>query len=47
VSELAARGISGLPLLIIDHPLGGERPDSVKRRARQAVEQLAGLLCRT
>jgi len=36
--------VSGLPLLIIDHPLGGERPDSVARRSRQAFEQLASLI---
>jgi hypothetical protein len=36
--------VSGLPLLLIDHPLGGERPDSVARRARQAFEQLASLI---
>ena len=44
VSELAALGVTGLPLLIIDHPLGGERPDAVARRARQAFEQLASLI---
>jgi hypothetical protein len=47
VSELSALGASGLPLLIVDHPLGGEKPDGVSRRARQAVEQLQSLLCRT
>jgi hypothetical protein len=44
VSELAALGIAGLPLLVVQHPLGGERPESVVRRAHQAVEQLASLL---
>ena len=33
-----------MPLLVIDHPLGGERPDSVSRRAQQAFEQLASLI---
>jgi hypothetical protein len=47
LGELEALGISGLPLLIVEHPLGGERPDGVKRRAQQAVEQLASLLCRS
>jgi hypothetical protein len=47
LSELQALGITGLPLLIVEHPLGGEKPDGVKRRAQQAVEQLASLLCRT
>ena len=47
VSELAALGVSGMPLLIVEHPLGGVRPDGVSRRARQALEQLTGLLCKT
>ena len=46
VSEMAALGATGLPLLVIQHPLGGEKPDSVSRRAQQAVEQLASLLGR-
>ncbi len=44
MSELAALGVSGLPLLVVQHPLGGERPDSVARKALQAVEQLASLI---
>ncbi len=47
VSEIEALGITGLPLLVVQHPLGGEKPEGVKRRARQAVEQLSSLLCRT
>ncbi len=46
MQQLSARGVSGLPLLVIDHPLGGERPESVVRRAHQAAEQLASLLGR-
>lgn len=45
-SELSALGVAGLPLLVVQHPLGGERLDSVARRAQQAVEQLASLLGR-
>ena len=41
---MSALGVSGLPLLVVDHPLGGERPDSVARRAHQAFEQLASLI---
>jgi len=44
VSELGALGVSGLPLLVVEHPLGGERPEGVSRRAHQAVEQLASLI---
>jgi hypothetical protein len=40
VSELSALGVTGLPMVVIDHPLGGERRDGITRRARQAVEQL-------
>ena len=44
VSELQALGLNGLPLIVIDHPLGGEKPEGVRRRAHQAVEGLAALL---
>lgn len=44
VSQLAARGVSGLPLLVFEHPLGGQRPEGVSRRAQQAFEQLVSLL---
>jgi hypothetical protein len=43
LSELTALGAAGLPLLIVEHPLGGERPDAIARRAQQALEQLASL----
>jgi len=43
-SEMAALGATALPLLVVQHPLGGEKPEAVSRRALQAVEQLAGLL---
>ena len=41
---MAALGATGLPLLVIQHPLGGEPPEAVSRRVAQAVEQLASLL---
>ena len=41
---MTALGITGLPLLVVDHPLGGERAEAVARRAVQAVEQLTGLI---
>jgi hypothetical protein len=44
VSEMAALGVAGLPLLVIEHPLGGEKPEGVSRRAHQAFEQLMSLL---
>jgi hypothetical protein len=44
VNQLSARQIANLPLLVIDHPLGGERPEAVARRAHQALEQLRSLL---
>ena len=46
VSEMAALGVTGLPLIVIEHPLGGEKPEAVSRRALQAVEQLVSLLGR-
>ncbi|HEY7365309.1 MAG TPA: hypothetical protein VIE37_14485 [Methylomirabilota bacterium] len=42
--QLAARGVTGLPLLVVEHPLGGEHPEAIGRRARQAIEQLVSLL---
>jgi hypothetical protein len=44
--QLAARGVTGLPLLIVEHPLGGEQPEAIVRRAQQAFEQLVGLVGR-
>jgi len=44
VSELQALGLGGLPLIVIDHPLGGEKAPGVLWRAHQAVEGLAALL---
>lgn len=46
MNQLKARGVAGLPLLMVEHPLGGERPEGVVRRAHQAVEQLASLIGR-
>jgi hypothetical protein len=30
----------------VEHPLGGEAPPAIARRAQQAVEQLGGLIGR-
>jgi hypothetical protein len=45
-AEMAALGVTGLPLLVIQHPLGGEAPEGVGRRVAQAVEQLSSALGR-
>jgi hypothetical protein len=44
---MRALGVSGLAMVAIEHPLGGERHEGVSRRARQAVEQIKNLLGRT
>ena len=44
VSEMASLGAIALAFLVIQHPLGGEKPEAVSRRAVQAMEQLASLL---
>jgi hypothetical protein len=44
LGEMAALGATGLPLLVIQHPLGGEAPEGVGRRVTQAVEQIEALL---
>ncbi len=41
---MGALGVSGVPLLVVEHPLGGEAPDAIARRAHQAVEQLTSIL---
>src|SRR5687768_6614695 len=41
---MSAQGVSALPLLVVEHPLGGERPESIARRAQQAFEQLNALI---
>jgi hypothetical protein len=41
---MGAQGVSALPLLVVEHPLGGERPEAIARRARQAFEQLQSLV---
>jgi hypothetical protein len=41
---MAALGITGVPLVLIQHPLGGERPEAVALRASQAAQQIAGLV---
>jgi len=44
VSEMASLGAMALAFLVIQHPLGGEKPEAVSRRAVQAMEQLVSLL---
>ena len=44
--EMTALGATALPLLVIQHPLGGELPGSVDGKVLEAVRQLAGLLGR-
>ncbi len=46
VNMLSSRGVTGLSLLVVEHPLGGERPEGVLRRAHQAAEQLGSLMGR-
>jgi hypothetical protein len=41
---MAALGAGSLPLLVIQHPLGGEPLEGVSRRVAEAEEQLARLL---
>ena len=41
---MAALGATSLPVLAIQHPLGGEGLDGVSQRVAQAIEQLSGLL---
>ncbi len=42
--EAHTLGMEALPLLVVDHPLGGEPPDRVAEKAARAVAQLAALI---
>jgi hypothetical protein len=44
--EAHTLGMEELPLLVVDHPLGGESPERVAERAARAVAQLAALIGR-
>lgn len=44
--EAHTLGMEALPLLVIDHPLGGEPPERVREKSVRAVAQLAALLRR-
>ena len=44
--EAHTLGMEGLPLVVVDHPLGGEPPERVAEKAARAVAQLAALLGR-
>jgi hypothetical protein len=39
-NERRAKGVHDLPLLMIEHPLGGEEADGVRARALQAAQAL-------
>ncbi|HYB41320.1 MAG TPA: hypothetical protein VEL75_06085 [Candidatus Methylomirabilis sp.] len=41
---MTALGATSLPLIVIQHPLGGEPPEGVSKRVAQAVEQLSSIL---
>jgi hypothetical protein len=38
--EASTLGMETLPILVVDHPLGGEPPDRVAAKAARAVAQL-------
>ena len=38
--EAHTLGMEGLPLLVVEHPLGGEPPERVAEKAARAVAQL-------
>jgi hypothetical protein len=45
-NERIAKGVPDLPLLVIEHPLGGETLDGVAERAEQAARAIADALRR-
>ena len=45
--EAKNRGLEGLPLALVPHPLGGIREDEVMRRADLAIESVVKALIRS
>ena len=45
--EAKNRGLEGLPLALVPHPLGGIREDEVMRRADLAIESVVKALTRS
>jgi hypothetical protein len=45
--ESKNRGLEGLPLALVPHPLGGIREDEVMRRADLAIESVVKALIRS
>lgn len=43
-AEAQALGLPALPLAIIQHPLGGMKPDVVEKRAHSVVDSIHQLL---
>jgi len=43
-SETQALGMPGLPIVTVEHPLGGVPEDDVRERARNAVDELVAVL---
>lgn len=43
-AEAEALGLITLPIVVVEHPMGGLRPDEVHQRAAQAVEEIVRAL---
>jgi hypothetical protein len=43
--EAKNRGLEGLPLVLVKHPLGGIKEDEVERKADTIVESVAHAVC--
>jgi hypothetical protein len=43
--ESKNRGLEGLPLALVKHPLGGIKEDEVRRKAETVVDDVARILC--
>ncbi len=43
-AEAQALGIEALPLALVQHPLGGIKPDAVEKRAHSVVDAIQEIL---
>jgi hypothetical protein len=45
-AESVAKGMGGLPLAVIPHPLADNRPDEVRAKAEQIADEIVAILTR-
>ena len=42
--EAESLGMPALPIALVPHPLGGQRPEHIREKAEKAITQVVGML---